>query len=160
MPAYTTSQYFLGRIPDIATLLPGYDFAVAIQAAMSLYWSYFFPATPNAMPDEALLSERQKALSALRAVLGVLPVTTHLFTRAQPTEAGAGPATTKLEERNKIYRACMPLWATELKNLEAAEGIFFDILPGAPAFLEKIHSSIEVDRAFFVAGRDVVFVED
>jgi len=123
-------------------LLPGYDPAVAIQSAMSLYWTYFFPTQDPIVIDETTLSERQKSLCALRAVVAVIPVVTSLFTAPQVTEAEATPVNTKFEERNKIFRACMPLWTSELERMEIAEGIVFTIIPNIPAFLAKIKSDL------------------
>lgn len=158
MPAFTTMQYFLSRIPDITTLLPGYDASVAIQSAMALYWTYFFPTQNPVAIDETTLSERQKSLCALRAVVGVIPVATALFTAPQVTEAEATPVNTKFEERNKIFRACMPLWTDEIKRLEVAEGIFFDIVPNIPAFLKEIKSGLECASVDFIAssGTEIV----
>lgn len=160
MPApFTTNQYFTSRIPDIATLLPGYDTSIAITAAMALYWGYFFPTQNPAVIDEATLSERQKSLCALRAVLATIPVATALFTSPQVTEAIGGPAAAKFEERNKIFRACMPLWTDEIRRLEAAEGINFEILPNVPAFLLKIQSCFDsFVSADFIVDRNVEIV--
>lgn len=151
MPSYTCSDYFLGRLPDLPTIMPLYPVAVAIDAAMALYWDRFVPecsglwvpspSIPNkivAPPlDEALLTDRQKVIVGLRAALGVVPVLSQGFSQSHLIEAKAGPAEAKFEELNKIVRVLLPQWQTELKNLEAFEDIFFDILPNVPAYLER-----------------------
>lgn len=151
MPAttYTVLDYFTARIPDYATVMPTFVMAPALQAGIALYWDRFIPKTQwvlgpdgaTLVPppiDEVLLTERQKVVVALRTAMSVMPAITQLLTQPQITEGQGGPATAKFEERGKLYRAMMPLWATELKNLEAFEGIFFDLLPNVPAYLQKI----------------------
>lgn len=147
----SSQDYFLARIPDFQTVLPSYPIATAVTAAIALYWDRFVPESsglwidgpiPNTKVaptiDEALLTERQKSLIGLRAALGAVPVVTQGFTVAKLENAQAGPAEAKFQDLSRLIKALLPQWQTELKNLEAFEGIFFDLLPNVPAYLQTL----------------------
>lgn len=151
MTAYACVDYFLARVPDFAAILPSYPITVALDAAMALYWDRFIPRETGlwvpspanaawlvAPPlNEALLTERQKVIVALRAALGTIPVFTQGFTNPFLIDAKAGPTEAEFEDLSKVVKALTPLWQTELKNLEAFEDIFFDLLPNVPGYLQK-----------------------
>jgi hypothetical protein len=159
MASYTCQDYFLARVPDFNTIVPGYPLAVAIQSAIALYWDRFITTTPLPDIDETLLSERQKVVVALRAVLGAVPVFTQGLTQPFLVEGDAGPAKAKFEELSKLIKALLPQWQTELKNLEAFEGIFFDILPNVPGYLQKWREYSRFDSSVgYVAESGTWFV--
>lgn len=157
--SYTISQYLDSFYPNLSTLLPGYDPTIAIAGYMSLYWSYIFPEATNiplldppvppVPPDpgnpndpnylnEGVLTERQKMMIALRTAISILPIVNGWLTSPQILEAQAGPALAKFQDLSKILRALLPLWQVDLNNTEAAEGIFFNLLPNTPAYLLKL----------------------
>jgi hypothetical protein len=160
MASYTIEQYVATMYPNLSTLLPGFSTAIAINGAMALYWSYIFPEPIPApkllnpvvapvIPDpgnpndpgylnEASLTERQKYMVALRVAISIMPIVNGWLTSPQIMEAQAGPAMTKFQDLSKLLRVVMPLWQTDLNNAEAAEGIFFNILPSIPAYLLKL----------------------
>jgi hypothetical protein len=134
MAAYDTTDYFKARVPDIETIIPGINLQLVCTAAMALYWDRFFEKThPFPAISDDVLSERQKVLCALRAVMTLLPGIMTLL-KPKVTEAEALPAKSKFEERYKLYKMWSDLWASELLQLEHAEGICFDLLPNVPAF--------------------------
>lgn len=161
MAKFSIAEYLGSLIPDLSTLLPGYNPAPAINGAMSLYWTYFFsepggvvpallnppvppvPADPGNPNDPGYLSEdslteRRKWLVALRVAITIQPAINQWLTTPQVAEAQAGPAMTKFQDLSKILRVVMPIWQTDLNNAEAAEGIFFNLLPTVPAFLLRL----------------------
>ncbi len=160
MATYTCEDYMLARVPNFLTILPAYPVQTAIQAALALYWDRFIPACtglwvpnpliPNQMVpptiSETLLSDRQAAIVGLRAALGAVPVFTQGLTQPFLLEGQAGPATAKFEELSKLIKALLPQWQTELKNMEAFEEIFFDILPSVPGYLKKWREYSRFDR--------------
>lgn len=157
--SYTITQYLDALYPNLSTLLPGYDPTIAIMGAMSLYWSYIYPETTNipllnppvppTPPDpgnpndpnylnEGVLTERQKWMIALRTGISMMPIINGWLTSPQIAEAQAGPALAKFQDLSKLLRVVLPLWQTDLTNAEAAEGIFFNLLPNTPAYLLKL----------------------
>lgn len=175
MAAFTCEDYFLARVPDFVSILPSYPIPVAIQAAISLYWDHFVkrrsglwipnPVEPGCLMappiDESLLSERQKTIVGLRTALGLVPVFTQGLTTPFLIDGKAGPAEAKFEDLSKIIKAMVPLWQTELKNLEAFEDIFFDLLPSVPAYLQKWREFSRFDnRVGYVFSTGSWFVND
>lgn len=160
MPVFTCKQYFEARIPDIATLLPGWNTDMAINAAMALYWSQFFPDETNGQLVEESLTERQKVLVALRAVVGAIPVVMKLISKPQVIEAVGGPASTKFEERSKILKQLLALWQEELKMLEGAEGISFEVLANVPAYLKAIGDLNDQWSDGYIVSRGVYYVKE
>lgn len=143
MPAasFTIAAYLSSLIPNIATAIPGYTPDAAINGAMALYWTYLFPDQNPVTLDETTLSERQKYMIALRCAITLLPIINGWFSSPQVMKAGAGPAMVEFQDLSKVLRALLPSWQTDLTNLEAAEDIFFNLLPSIPAFLLKIEQS-------------------
>lgn len=163
MATFAIADYLTSLIPTLATVLPGYNTAPAIQGAMALYWSYMFPwfgppigpSTPGYTPnpgnpldssylEESALSERQKWMIALRVAVSIIPAINGWFTSPQISEAGAGPALVKFQDFSKMMRVILPLWQTDLNNVEAAEGIFFNLLPNVPAYLLRLETSYPI----------------
>lgn len=142
MAAFTSVEYFMGRVPDIQTIIPTFNVEMAVNAAMALYWDRFFPKA-NPLPDLAddVLSERRKLLCALRAVVSALPMVMEIL-KPKVTQAKAGPAETKFEERFKLYNMMLTAWKDELTQLEQSEGIVFGLLPNVPAFRLNLESAV------------------
>lgn len=159
MATFTCVEYFKGRIPDIETLLPGYNVEMAVNAAMALYWDAFFADSTDGVLVEESLSERQKVLVGLRAAMGCIPVVMKLISKPQVIEAIGGPASAKFEERSKILKALLPLWENELKMLEGAEGVMGDVLPNVPAYLKTIDSPDMFGPEGYIISRNVYFVK-
>lgn len=161
MAAFTAKEYFLGRVPDIQTIVPGFNVDMAVNAAMSLYWDKFFPKA-DPLPDIAddVLSERQKVLCALRAVVAVLPMIQQIL-KPKVVQAKGGPAETKFEERYKLYKLMADLWDKELTQLEQSEGIVFGLLPNIPAFRLNIESgAVFPEGLHHIVARDTTFVKE
>lgn len=143
MAAFTIDQYVASLLPNVTSAIPGYTPAIAINGAMALYWTYLFPTEIPPTLDETELSERQKYMIALRVAVTLLPIINGWFTTPQVIEAGAGPATVKFQDLSKMLKVTLPMWETDLSNLEAAEDIFFNLLPSIPAFRLNIRSGFE-----------------
>lgn len=161
MAAFTAKEYFLGRVPDIQTIVPGFNVDMAVNAAMSLYWDRLFPKA-DPLPDIAddVLTERQKVMCALRAVVAILPMVQQIL-KPKVTMAKGGPAETKFEERYKLYKLMSDLWTSELTQLEQMEGIIFGLLPNIPAFRLTIESeSVFPHATSTVISRGVTFVKE
>lgn len=160
MAAYTVTEYFLGRVPDISTIIPGFDVDMAANAAMALYWTKLFP-TRNPLPDisDDVLTERQKIMCALRAVVSVLPIAMQIL-KPKVTAAEAGPAKTKFEERYKLFKMWTDAWTSELALYEQMEGIDFNLLPTIPAFRLKIHDCSVFPSSGHIISRDTTFVRE
>lgn len=160
MAAYTTQQYFLGRLPDVATIIPGYNVDMAVNAAMALYWDRFFPKS-DPIPDicDDVLTERRKILCALRAVVNIMPMVMKIL-KPQVLEAKGGPAEAKFEERGRLYTLMSNMWALELKQLEEMEGIIFGLLPPVPGIRMTVDTEPLIPIGDqFVMSRGVVFIE-
>ena len=142
MASFTVAEYLTSWIPNLGTLLPGYNPAVPINGAMALYWSFLFPedTTPYDL-DETRLSERQKYMVALRVTLSLSNVINGWLTKKQVEQAGAGPTMVKFADTSKIIKAVFPMLQSDLQQVEAAEGIWFMALPNIPAYLVKIDTA-------------------
>ena len=137
--SFSTFEYFNSFIPDWAALAPaGWTPRASIAAAMALYWKYFMPDQSPVVLDEDLLTERQKALVALRTAITAVTTLSKMFTTGQIVKAQSGLDMVEFEERANIYKNMMPLWLSQLKDMEAAEGIFFDLLQNVPGLLVKL----------------------
>jgi hypothetical protein len=163
MAKFTLAQYFQGRIPDIDTLVPGYNVEMALNAAMALYWDKFFANTglladPDDL-DETVLTERRKVLVALRAAVQAIPVVTKAFTKPIVSEATGGPATAKFEPRANLLKQLMPLWKDELEKLEQAEDISFETMANVPAYLRLIESDQVFSDSGYVFSKGTYYVK-
>lgn len=155
MAAFSTVQYLLGRIPDVQTLLPSYDPELAVNAAKALYWDRFFPVDAPADLEDSNLTERRKVLCALRAACSTF-LTMSKAHESRVTMAKAGPAETKFEEAFKNLKLVSEMWAAELAQLEAAEGIDFLELPTLPGYLKSIESFTETDATLDASAETIV----
>lgn len=141
--SFSCFEYYNALIPDWQALAAaagatGWVPKVSLAAAMALYWKWFQPDIVPVVLDESVMTERQKALVALRTAVTTVTTLSQMFTSSPVVKAQSGTDMVEFEERNKIYRAIMPLWTTNLKDMEAAEGIFFNLLQNVPGLLMKL----------------------
>jgi hypothetical protein len=137
--SFSCFEYYTAIIPDWATLAPsGWTPRASLAASMAMYWKWFQPNILPVVLDESVMTERQKALVALRTAITTILTLSNMFTEGNVVKAQSGTDLVEFEEKNKIYRAMMPLWQMQLKDMEAAEGIFFNLLQNIPGLLIKL----------------------
>jgi hypothetical protein len=110
--------------------------------------------------DEDTLTERQKALVALRTAIVTVTTLSKMFTSGQILKAQSGTDLVEFEERAKVYRAILPTWQLTLKDMEAAEGIFFDLVENVPGILLKLDPDWSPFSDGWVVSKDTTFVSE
>jgi len=161
MAQFTLQDYFQTYIPDVATLMPSYNIAAALNGAMALYWTYLFPEdVPPITLDETRLDERQKVMIALRAAISVIGVVNKLFSGRVLAKAGAGPAQVEFQNVSSLYKVLLPLWTEELVMYEAAENVFFQQEPIPPAYLQSIVSGDCWPSEGYIVQAGAYFIKD
>lgn len=138
-PVYTIKDYFTARVPDFATLLPGFNSDIAQASAMAYYWRKLWPGDVEPYDlEEARLNELQKTLVALRMVVSAIPqMLSGAATTAGISKVVSGPDSFQFEERVKYYSAMMKNWQTELEQMESAMGLT-KMSPVVPPFRKTI----------------------
>lgn len=143
--SFSCFEYFEAYIPDWMDIRPSPSWTpkASLAAAMALYWGYFQAGILPVVLDESVMTERQKALVALRTAITAVTTLSKMFTTGQLLKAQSGTDLVEFEERGKTYRAIMPLWTSQLKDMEAAEGIFFDLIQNVPGLLMRVDPTFD-----------------
>ncbi len=157
MASYTVVQYLQARLPNLATDLPGVSADMLAMGAMAVYWSFFMSGKdPVPVIDDALLTERQKIVCALRAAVTIYPTILSGKASKMVTEGTGGPATAKFADPSKVYKQILDAMTAELELMETAEGVM--LKPGEwvpPANLLTVNKYNELLTADLVVSRNI-----